>query len=293
MRNPYGARGNLVGIYTEDGYYEILFSRTGTARMDAHDLDGSVRTVASSSIPVLSSSEWFEVIVVAEYDWMSVYLNGTLVLRYEDGSESRWGDIGLITRWSPGEFDNIDYNDAFLISPRVEQFTTAPSAHVWSGTWAASGGTYNSTARGATDLSDLYTMTTLNQPYAPQASMNFSYRARVLVPSTSQGSTGIVTHVSRDGREYYEFLLTGAGDLIVNKHVQDTVVRQAQTTFTVTPGAWVDLEIRCVGNKTKVLVNGVSRLSGILQGQLQDGAAGVITHSTTGKFDNLVFSEIK
>jgi len=293
MRNPYGARGNLVGVYTEDGLYEILFSRTGTVRMDLHDYDGSVRTVASSSIPILSS-DWFEVIVIADAVETSAYLNGTLVLSYQDGTLQREGDIGLITRWSPGQFDNIDYNNAFLISsPRIEQFATAPAATVWSGTWAASSGTYNSTARGATDLSELSAMPTPNQPYAPQASMNFSYRARVQVPSTSQGSTGVVTHVSPDGHEYYEFLLTGAGHLTVNKHVQGTIVRQADTTYSVTPGTWVDLEIQCVDNKTKMLVNGVSRLSGILQGQLQDGAVGVITHSTTGKFDNLIFSEIK
>jgi hypothetical protein len=103
----------------------------------------------------------------------------------------------------------------------------------------------------------------------------------------------VLTHVSPDGHEYYEFLFTGAGNLIVNKHVQGTFVRQAETTYTATPGTWVDLEVRCVGNKTKVLVNGVSRLSGILQGQLQDGAVGLITHSTTGKFDNVILSEIK
>jgi hypothetical protein len=278
--------------------------------MDLHNYDGTVRTVASSSIPLLSS-DWFEVIVIDDFEGVSVYLNGTLVLFYrysaaqavsgigtrvlfdENSAGQSEDDIGLITRWSPGEFDNIDYNNAFLISPLSEQFATAPRARVWSGTWAASGGTYNSTARGATDLSEFDTMPTPNQPYAPQASMDFSYRARVLVPSSSQGSTGVVTHLSSDGREYYEFLLTGAGNLIVNKHVQGTVVRQAETTYSATPGTWVNLEVQCVGNKTKVLVNGVSRLSGILQGQLQDGALGLVTHSTTGKFDNLIFSEIK
>lgn len=286
LRNPYGARGNLVGVYFNGGHKEVLFSRTGFVRVDVIDFDGVRTTLASAAIPKLSS-DWFEV-VVASGVLTDVFVNGKQVLSYLEGPSSQNDDLGLITHWSPGEFDLVDFNDAFLVKPYVESFgVTPPDEQIVSGTWTTTGGTYNSTAGGATDISTL--VVSDSQPYAPQRSMDFTYRARVLTPASAQQSAGLVTH---GPGEYYEVLLTGGGQIIVNKHVQDTVVRQATGTYTAAPNTWVTLELRCIGNKTSVFVNGKARLSGILQGQLRGGRAGVVTHSTPGKFDDVVFAEI-
>lgn len=288
LRNPYGARGNLVGVYFEDGRKEVVFSRTGFVRLDVIGLDGTVTTLASAAIPKLSS-DWFE-IVVADGVFNDVFLNGQQVLRYLEGPANHSGDLGLLTHWSPGEFDLVDFNDAFMIAPYVQSFgTSPPSAEIISGTWTTSGGTYNSTAGGTTDLSTL--VFSPSQPYAPERSMDFTYRARVLTPPASAlQSVGFVTHYS-DG-EYYEVLLTGDGQVIARKHVAGTVFRQATGTYAAAPSSWVTLELRCISNKTNVYVNGSRRLQGILQGQLRDGRAGVVTHSTAGKFDDVVFDEI-
>lgn len=290
LRNPYGGPGNLIGV--SFGSYEVLFSRTGVVRLDAVDSDGSRRTLATASIPRLSS-DWFEVVVSPGFLTIDVWLNGTEVLSYEDDAFERGGAIGVVTHWSPGEVDRVDFNDAFLISPYMESFAAKPPyEQVISGTWAAAGGTYNSTAGRATDVSLLYGSYT--QPFAPGASMDFSYRARVKLPSSSaQSSIGFVTHYNASAGEYYEVLLTGGGQVIMKKHVQGTVVRQATGTYVAAPNAWINLELRCVGNQGRVLVNGTSRLHGILQGQLRSGQVGVVTHGTQGKFDDVVFAEWK
>jgi hypothetical protein len=289
LRNPYGARGNLVGVYFNGGGNEVLFSRTGFVRYDRIGQDGTVTTLASAAIPRLSS-DWFEA-VVSNGVSTDVVLNGELVLSYVEGPGNSFGDLGLVTHWSPGEFDLVDFNDAFMVAPYVQSFATSPpSAEVISGTWTIAGGTYNSTAGGAADISTL--VLSPNQPYAPQRSMDFSYRARVLTPPASaQQSVGLVTHYSNG--EYYEVLLTGAGQIIATKHVQGTIRGLASGTYTAAPNTWVTLELRCINNKTSVFVNGSRRIADILQGQLREGRAGVITHSTAGKFDDIFFDEIE
>jgi len=121
--------------------------------------------------------------------------------------------------------------------------------------------------------------------------MDFSYRARVLTPAASaQQSVGLVTHFSSPG-DYYEVLLTGGGQIFLNKHVEGTVVREWTSRYTAAPNTWVTLELRCISNKTSVFLNGSTKISGVLQGQLRNGSAGLITHSTPGKFDDVVFAE--
>jgi hypothetical protein len=291
LRNPYGARGNLVGVFLEDGRREVVFSRTGFVRLDNVAKDGTVTTLASAAIPKLSS-DWFEVVVRCDLT-VDVFLNGAQVLTFEDGLKNRTGALGVVTHWSPGEFDLIDFNDAFLIEPYVQSFDASePFEPIFpSGTWAATGGTYNSTAGGAADFSILFFSPT--QPYAPRRGMDFFYRARVQLPSASaQSSIGFMTHWDFASGEHFEVLLTGAGQVIANKHVQGTVVRQATGTYAAAPNTWITLELRSISNRTSVFVNGSTKLHGVLQGQLRYGQAGLITHSTTGKFDDVVFAEI-
>jgi hypothetical protein len=288
LRNPYGARGNLVGVYFNGGSKEMVFSRTGFVRFDYIGADGTVTTFASAPIPKLSS-DWFEV-VVSTGVYTDVFLNGKLVLSYTEGPGLSFYDVGLVTHWSPGEFDLVDFNDAFMTVPYVQPFNAQPAnAGIVSGTWATTGGTYNSTAGGSTDISTL--VSSPSQPYAPEPSMDFTYRARILTPPASaQQSVGLVTHYSNG--EYYEVLLTGAGQIIATKHVQGTIRGLAGGTYTAVPNTWVTLELRCINNKTNIYVNGSKRVSGVLQGQLRGGSAGMVTHSTAGKFDDVVFDEI-
>jgi hypothetical protein len=74
--------------------------------------------------------------------------------------------------------------------------------------------------------------------------------------------------------------------------VQGTIRGLASGTYTAAPNTWVTLELRCINNKTSVYVNGSKRVAGILHGQLRGGSLGLSTHSTPGKFDDLLFDEI-
>ncbi|MET0988657.1 MAG: hypothetical protein ABW034_24985, partial [Steroidobacteraceae bacterium] len=125
-------------------------------------------------------------------------------------------------------------------------------------------------------------------------SVDLSYRAKLInKATTADGAVGIITHYNHEAREFYEVLFTAAGQLLVNKYVQGTIVQQALGTHGIAPNTWFDVELRCVDNKTSVFVNGVKKLSGILQGQVRNGLVGVVTRRARGQFDYVSWTEIK
>jgi hypothetical protein len=56
---------------------------------------------------------------------------------------------------------------------------------------------------------------------------------------------------------------------------------------------WFDVEILRRGTTTTVKVNGAAIFDRVAQGKLGLGAAGVVTHWSKGKFDNLIIRTIR
>ncbi|MET0987334.1 MAG: hypothetical protein ABW034_18215, partial [Steroidobacteraceae bacterium] len=269
MRSPYGAAGNLVGLFWGDdgsgAYKELVFSRTGVARINAVHADGSITTLASAAIPKLSS-DWFDVSVGVGFD-TTVGLNGKAVFSNLP-LEFPTGRIGLITHWSPGQFDAVEFQERPFPTPYSESFTAAAANVVaLSGIWITAGDTLTSVGLGDSDLTTFVASPNPSRQYVPRGSVDFSYRAKLInQATTADGAVGMITHYNHEAREFYEVLFTAAGQLLVNKYVQGTIVQQALGTHGIAPNTWFDVELRCVDNKTSVFVNGVKKLSGILQG---------------------------
>lgn len=295
MRNPYSASGNLVGLFWADddsgAYRELVFSRTGVAKLNAVNANGAVKTLASATIPRLSR-DWFEVTVTLGFD-TSVWLNGQPVFSHFP-SEWPTGRVGLITHWSPGQFGSVEFQEQPFPTRYAEAFTVAaPDVVALSGIWITSGGVLTSAGLGERDVTTFVSSPTPSRPYLPRGSVDFAYRAKLLNQSTTaNGSVGIITHYNHEAGEYYEVLFTAGGELLVNKFVQGTIVQQASALHGIAPNTWFHVEVRCVDNKTSVYVNGVKKLSGILQGQLHNGYIGVVTHGTRAQFDNVNWEEL-
>ena len=296
MRNPYGAAGNVVGLFWGDdgsgAYQELVFSRTGLAKINAVNANGALTTLASATIPKLSS-DWFEVTVTVGFE-THVLLNGKPVFSNLP-LEFPTGRVGLITHWSPGQFDAIASQEPPFALPYAENFATAATNVVaLSGIWITSGGVLTSAGLGDSDVTAFVASPNPSTPYVPRGSVDFAYRAKLLNQSTTaQGAVGVITHYNHEAREYYEVLFTAGGQLLVNKHVQGTIVEQAAGSHDIAPNTWFTVELRCVDNKTSVYVNGVRKLSGILQGQIRNGVVGVVTRSARGQFDDVAWSEIE
>ncbi|MET0659564.1 MAG: hypothetical protein ABW110_15560, partial [Steroidobacteraceae bacterium] len=294
MRNPYGAAGNLVGLFWGDdgtgSYKELVFSRTGVARINAVSADGSIKTLASATIPKLSG-DWFDVSVGVGFD-TSVILNGKSVFGILP-LEFPTGGVGLLTHWSPGQFDAVEFQEPAFPTPYTERFTTAAANVVaLSGIWITSGGVLTSVGLGDRDLTTFVASPNPSTQYVPRGSVDFIYRAKLLnEATTADGAVGILTHYNHDTREFYEVLFKAGGQLVVNKHVQGTIVLQAVGSHDVATNTWFTVELRCVDNKTSVFVNGVKKLSGILQGHIRDGVVGVVTRGARGQFDDVSWRE--
>lgn len=289
LLSPYGASGNLVGLSFGRGL-ELTFSRTGVAKINGVDWDGNAFTQVAA-IPTLPK-DWFEVVLDLGL-YATVRLNDQIIFSdvqvANTGSSAPEGTVGLLTHWSPGRFDRVEFQHSPFPRPYVQGFSL-PSTEIvaLAGVWVLTDGVYTSIDGGPADLTMF--ASSPSRTFLPRASFDFSYKARLRLPTT--GASGLVTHYSENG-EYYEVLFTPAGEILVNKHVQGTTVRQATGTHSIVPDTWFDVEVRCVDNKTRIAVNGADRLSGILQGQLRDGRIGVITRNTVGQFDDIAWAEIK
>lgn len=118
LLNEFRAFGNLVGLvynYHSKGlyagdYYEVVFSPTGIARLNKV-IQGTRYLVASASHNV-PRNVWFDVQVVRSGMSTTVSVNGNPIFDNVTQGELRTAaDVGVITHWSRGRFDDLTVED--------------------------------------------------------------------------------------------------------------------------------------------------------------------------------------
>lgn len=108
LLNQFGNSGNLVGLlYNVQGdyYYEVVFSPTGTLQMNRF-IEG-VRTTVRTATHNIPRNTWFDVQVIRNGIRTTVKVNGVTLVDGEIQGELRGGNIGVITHWSKGRFDDV------------------------------------------------------------------------------------------------------------------------------------------------------------------------------------------
>lgn len=117
LLNQFGASGNLVGLvynfqtnglYAGD-YYEVVFSPTGSARLNKI-IQGTRYMVASATHGV-PRNVWFDVEVVRSGLATTVLVNGSPIFNNVSQGELGAGDVGAITHWSRGRFDDLNVEE--------------------------------------------------------------------------------------------------------------------------------------------------------------------------------------
>jgi hypothetical protein len=110
MVNHYGAGGNRAGLTygmrAEDDYYEVVFSPTGTARLNRVFM-GFSRTEAAASYSGGEPHRWFNVQMIRRGDFTTVKVNGVTIFNevYQPGARGEFG--GVVTHWTDANFDDI------------------------------------------------------------------------------------------------------------------------------------------------------------------------------------------
>jgi hypothetical protein len=292
MLNPYGAKGNQVGIIFNyqpffGRYHELVFLPNGVARVNSVS-NGIVTTLASASYPG-RPNVGFDVVMQME-SHLDVGVNGRSLFAGIETHDS--GGVGLLTHWAPGRFDNVRL-DLFITTPLSENFSAGlPQSATRVGTWNTNGGTLNATSVGATDL--------VTFGCACWKS-DYVYRGRLLNEYGARGNlVGLIYSYQEPtdpaAGDYYEVVFAPTGQAHLNKIVNGVRYRMASAAHNVPHNTWFDVELirssldtmHTDGSiNTTVKVNGRTIFTRVPQGQFGFGRVGVITHWARGRFDNL------
>jgi hypothetical protein len=86
-----------------------VFSTTGIARINKV-LNG-VRTLVASSTHNVPRNVWFNVQILRRGTTTTVKVNGTTIFDNVQQGELGAGNVGVVTHWSKGRFDNVVVRD--------------------------------------------------------------------------------------------------------------------------------------------------------------------------------------
>jgi hypothetical protein len=120
MLNPYGARGNRVGLMfnfdvVSGDYYEVVFATTGQAYLNKF-IQGKLTQVATTAHSA-GRNVWFNVELTRQGPNATVKVNNQIVFEnvpaaqldhsFSAGGTGVGPHIGLISHWAPGRFDDL------------------------------------------------------------------------------------------------------------------------------------------------------------------------------------------
>ena len=194
MFNPYKGPGNLMGFYFNhysNDAAEVMFSPTGVARINLIR-NGVTETIATAAYAGATKT-WFDVRADIDAGHITVAVDGVTIFDNVSTGTVYQGHGGLVTRWTPGKFDDVWFDNRNNFHPLSQTFDSAPPAP-WtvSGTWNTSGGTLNNSSVGIADI-----VTTSCACWET----DFSYRARLFNQYGNSGNlVGLVYNYRRTWR---------------------------------------------------------------------------------------------
>jgi hypothetical protein len=175
------------------------------------------------------------------------------------------------------------------------EFNEGQTLAVVSGTWATSGGTFNSTSTTTRAIAtiDSYIPEFEDRPEPPEIfAGKFWYRARMLNQRSGSSTRVGIVYQYQDPSNFYEASFSPTGSVFV-RDVTNGVGRTV-ATGTYSGGGqnkWFDVEVAWTAAETIVLVNGLPVVRGIKQDGRTHGRVGLITRQTTAKFDRLLATQ--
>jgi hypothetical protein len=290
MLNPYGGSGNLIGIvfnYQTVQYTEVVFSPTGVVKLNRFE-NGAAHTIATASYPG-ARNVGFNVTVENGSDHFAVVVNGTRLFTNVDifdvnPNQVPDGGVGLITHWTPGRFDNVEFKQGFF-TPCSITFSEQPQVpwQVVSGTWNANGGTLNNTSIDASSIVQL--------PCGSQGIIKARLRNEF---GASGNLVGLIYNYQAFdwlAGDHYEVTFSPTGVVQLNKFIQGVRYPVQTGTYSVPRNTWFDVQLIHDSGSTMVTVNGATVIAIAFQAELQGGFLGVVSHWSKGHFDTVTLIE--
>lgn len=299
MLNPYRGPGNQVGMFFHDtgsSRAEVLFAPNGVAKLNVLSEDGTTRTIATAGYDG-RQNQWFDVRLDSVPGATTISVDGVTLFDRVNTNPAFEGGVGLITRWAPGKFDDVWYDNIRAFQPLTATFDTPlPQQWIVSGTWGVSGGMLFNGSIAATQIvatacacwnSDIALRARLRNEYdASGNQVGLIYNYQRDLASDSQPYAGFYAG------DYYEVVFAATGQAFINKVLNGVRYRVASGTHNVPLHASFDVEVLRQGTTTTVKVNGLTVFDRVPQGQLSYGDVGVVTHWAPGRFDNLTVTDL-
>jgi hypothetical protein len=171
------------------------------------------------------------------------------------------------------------------------EFADGRELGVVSGTWAASGGTFNSTSTiTAIATIDSYLAEIVEEPDLTSFTADkFWYRARMLNQRSGSNTRVGIVYLYQDPSNFYEASFSPTGAVFVREIANGMASTVATGTYTGGgQNKWFDVEVAWTASETVIRVNGLPVIRGIKQNARTGGRVGLITRQTTAKFDRLL-----
>jgi hypothetical protein len=169
----------------------------------------------------------------------------------------------------------------------------SPMRQSWqpaSGTWTVGGGTYGSTAAGASDISVITSYRVIHPAFPPEPEIRYP-EFIVGAFMRNQGTTdahlvGLV-YGYQDPQNYYEVVVSALGTVMIRTVINGAVVSQSPAVHQPIPrNTWFLIQARWNNGVTTVRVNHIN-IATLSQTEFTTGKIGLVTHGTVGRFDNV------
>lgn len=295
MLNPYANTGNLVGIvfsYADAANYsEVVFSPKGDAKVNR--VEHGARTTLARANYGGTRNVAFEVELQSALNLVSVVVDGRRIFENVAAAspQLRGGRVGLITHWTPGRFDNVQFDHGVFqyvngsLQPCEIPFDESlPPQSVISGTWDTDGGTLNSTAVHQSDLVSFRNCS--GNDLGEDAGTDEVYSARLRNEYGASGNrVGLIYNY--DHGDYFEVTFSATGVVRLNKFIEGVRYPVATRSCHIPRNRWFDVQVIRAGIFTTIKLNGATIVQDMPQGGLRGGGIGAITHWTRGHFDDV------
>jgi hypothetical protein len=303
MLNKGAAATQLVGVvynYRDvANYHEAVFSPTGTMFV-RRVIDGTMSTVASTGYSGGARNVWFEVRIQRDGGATTIKVNGITVVSNLLQTDFFSGRVGLITHNTTAKFDSVSVGSPFIVegAARLEQpfkdnFTNGLSER-WvtsSPAWNVAGGTLNNTATEATSRASAG----MGLFFQPESSLWYTLWARMFNPYVGSGNLVGLYFNEHSANELPgslasrgELLFSPTGVARIDLFYDGARHTIATAPYNGRPKTWFDVRMdNQQGPGLSVWVDGVLIFENIDPFPLYDGAAGLITHWSPAKFDDV------
>jgi hypothetical protein len=293
MMNPYGGPGNLIGITWLDrsspqSYVEVVFSPR-QARINAV-ANGIRTTLAEAPYQGGGQNKWFDVEVAFDSDLNGeggrVKVNGVTVFDPLPRSDLRSAEVGFVTHWAPGRFDDVRASWAVFrgMAATMDDGLLPRELDFFPSRWSVQNGTLNNVDVGSNETAPLNVFHDL---------ADIEFRARIVNHYANAGNLVGLAYGYRAPDDYFEVVFSPTGVAKLNRVLKGVTTNVATASYSG-GGQHRSFRVQLIQRqlRTTVKVNGVTVFNEVPQPDAGGAYLGLVAHWAKANFDDIFVTEL-